>query len=90
MSLLRPYASPPWIALGALGAQLRRAVERSCFDFSGHLQAGPLLTTASGVAISPAAVPPDHSRPRPGGAKSRLTDVARRRPSPQGASGIRN
>jgi hypothetical protein len=37
----------PWIGLGALTAQLRRAVERSCFDVLGHLQAGrpmPQLT----------------------------------------------
>ena len=44
----------PWISLGALGAQVRRAVERSCFDILGHVQARPLLATASGAGLAPA------------------------------------
>jgi hypothetical protein len=50
-------AQTPWIALGALTAQLRRSVERSCFDFVTHLQAGPTLVPASGIGIPPPGPP---------------------------------
>jgi uncharacterized membrane protein YbhN (UPF0104 family) len=48
-------AHSQWTALRALGEAARRAVERSCFDVFGHLPAGPLLATASGAGLSPAA-----------------------------------
>ena len=38
----------PWAAVGALAAQLSRSVERTCFDFVGHLQIGPMLLPAYG------------------------------------------
>jgi hypothetical protein len=40
-------AHSPWIAFGALAAQMERAAERFCFDVFGHLQARPLLAAAS-------------------------------------------
>jgi hypothetical protein len=48
-SRLVPPGAPghsPWPAVGALSAQLRRAVERACFDLVGHLQVGPMLLPA--------------------------------------------
>jgi hypothetical protein len=50
--LLAP-AHSRWAALGRLPAQIRRSVERSCFDVLGHLQAGPVLATASGAGPPP-------------------------------------
>jgi hypothetical protein len=44
-------AQTPGIALGALTAQLRRSVERSCFDFVAHVQAGPALAPATGAGL---------------------------------------
>jgi hypothetical protein len=52
----------PWMALGAMGAQLRRAVERSCFDVFAHLDASPLLATPSG-GIRPGTLHVRGSRP---------------------------
>jgi hypothetical protein len=79
----------PWIAFGALGGQLRSAVERSCFDMFGHLQARPLLAGASVVGLPP---PAGHGRfyfaPPAGLATTRLTDITRRRTGPQGSPGI--
>ena len=47
-------AQTPWTALVALPAQIRRSVERSCFDVLGHLQVAPAVETAgAGVASSP-------------------------------------
>jgi hypothetical protein len=48
-SRLVPPAAPGhsrWPAMGALSAQLRRGVERACFDLLGHLQVGPILLPA--------------------------------------------
>jgi hypothetical protein len=48
-SRARAFGAPehwPWSAVGALAAQLRRSVERACFDLVGHLQVGPLLLPA--------------------------------------------
>lgn len=88
-------AQPPWIALGALGAQVRRAVERSCFDFFGHHQAGPLLATASGgwlppVLASTGAPSSLYFRPTATRSETRVAGTARRRTSPQGSPGIRS
>ncbi len=96
-------AHSPWTALGALGAQLRRAVERSCFDVLGHLQATPLLAEASGAGLAPAAgrvhrprswstvaPSPLYFGPAAGHAKPRLPDIARRRTSPQSSPAIRS
>jgi hypothetical protein len=46
-----PAHAPLWTALAALPAQVRRSVERSCFDVLGHLQANPLLAPASGGGL---------------------------------------
>lgn len=40
-------AQTPWTALVALPAQIRRSVERSCFDVIGHLRPDPVLVAAS-------------------------------------------
>jgi hypothetical protein len=48
-SRVREFGAPehwPWSAMGALAAQLRRSVERACFDLVGNLQVGPLLLPA--------------------------------------------
>jgi Lysylphosphatidylglycerol synthase TM region len=74
-----------WTALGALGAQFRRAIERSCFDVFGHLQARPLLATASDAGLhstvalveQTGAPKPLHFGPTAGRAKTWLTDTAR-------------
>ena len=39
--------------LAALGAEVRRVVERACFDVVGHLQPTPLLAVASGIVFPP-------------------------------------
>jgi hypothetical protein len=39
-------AHSPWAAVDALSEQLRRSVERACFDLVGHLQVGPMLLPA--------------------------------------------
>jgi uncharacterized membrane protein YbhN (UPF0104 family) len=75
----------PWIGLGALTAQLRRAVERSCFDVLGHLQAEPLLASGSGVGL-----PRDGFGPAGGRPMAQLTDTARRRTRLQSSLGIRS
>jgi len=56
-SALVQLASPahtPWTALAALPAQVRRNVERSCFDVLGHLQAEPVVAAASGAVAASA------------------------------------
>jgi hypothetical protein len=40
-----------WAALLALGAQLRRGVERSCFDVLGHLQPAPVLAAGERALV---------------------------------------
>lgn len=53
---LEPLATPghtPWAALVALPAQVRRSVERSCFDVLGHLQVDPMTALRSGAAAAP-------------------------------------
>jgi hypothetical protein len=40
-------AQTPWMALVAFPAQLRRSVERSCFDVLGHVRPEPALAVAS-------------------------------------------
>jgi hypothetical protein len=93
----------PWVAVGALAAQARRAVERSCFDVLGHLQPTPLLATASGGVLPPAAAPAVREQGRPGGqrgpvrvgptagrANGRLSDTVRRRTSPQSSPSSRS
>jgi hypothetical protein len=75
----------PGISLGGLGALLRRAVERCCFDIFGHLQATPLLTTPSGFGLSPSSL---YSGPTADPAKTRLTDTAGRRIRPQSSPAI--
>ena len=45
----------PGIGLGALAAQLNSGVERFFFDAFGHLQARPLLASASGFGVQPPA-----------------------------------
>ena len=80
----------PWVAVGAATAQVRRAVERSCFDVLGHLQPTPALVTASGPALTPGGQGwrlPAATRPR--AAKARLTDGGRRRLRPQSSAGLR-
>jgi hypothetical protein len=52
---LGALSRPAWLGLAALPAELRRGVERSCFDVLGHLHAGPVLASASGGGpLSPA------------------------------------
>jgi hypothetical protein len=93
---------PAWVACGALIAQVRRSVERSCFDLYGQLQRGPLLATASGPGL-PTAVPHWLQQPRsasigapiyvgqtPSCRKTRSTDPARRRTTPQSSPVIRS
>jgi hypothetical protein len=52
---LGALARPAWLGLAALPAELRRGVELSCFDFFGHLHAGPALASASGGSLLPPA-----------------------------------
>jgi hypothetical protein len=59
-------AAPSLPVVSALSAQLRRAVERTCFDLIGHLQVGPLLLPASGPSLAPAPL----SVTVPGGARA--------------------
>ncbi len=40
-------AQTPWTALVAVPAQIRRSVERSCFDVLGHLRPEPALAAAT-------------------------------------------
>lgn len=84
---LAHLGAPQWpgISLGALGALLRRAVERCCFDIFGHLQATPLLITPSGFGLSPSSL---YSGPTAGPAETRLTDPAGRRIRPQSSPAI--
>jgi hypothetical protein len=72
-------AQSPWIAFGALAAQVRRAVERSCFDVLGHLQPMPLL------ASTPVPVGPSARRANGG-----LTGTARWWPTPQSSPAMRS
>lgn len=60
----------PRAALGALSAQLRHSLERTCFDLVGHLQIGPLLLPASPgfTARAPITAPASHGA---GGAAAR-------------------
>jgi hypothetical protein len=93
-------AHSPWTALGALTAQARQAVERSCFDVLGHLQAKPLLATTStaGVPTTVALVEREGRRgtgsfhglaPAGGRARTRSNDT-RRRTGPQGSPSARS
>jgi hypothetical protein len=63
--LLAP-AHSPWAALGRLPAQVRRSVERSCFDVIGHLQGGLVLAPASAVGSPPLFGAPRNGRFDPG------------------------
>jgi hypothetical protein len=56
----------PGIGLGALAAQLNSGVERFFFDAFGHLQARPLLATASGLGVPPPALAALDAKSRPG------------------------
>jgi uncharacterized membrane protein YbhN (UPF0104 family) len=93
----------PWIAVGMLAAQARRAVERSCFDVLGHLQPTPLLVAVPGSSFpsgATLAVPangrpgvgrdPVHAGPTATRADGRLTDTTRRRTSPRSTPLIRS
>jgi uncharacterized membrane protein YbhN (UPF0104 family) len=89
-------ARSQWTALLALGEGARRAVERSCFDAFGHLQAGPLLATASVAGLSPAprhAGPPmpgpRAGRPYRSRANAQFIDTRRPRTGRQGSPGSR-
>jgi uncharacterized membrane protein YbhN (UPF0104 family) len=46
-------AQPPWNGLATLPAQMRRAVERTCFDCLGQLQLHAALAPASGDGLPP-------------------------------------
>ena len=54
----------PWAAYGALGTQLWRSVERTCFDLVGHLQIGPMLLPAYGPGLPAGALLPAMSSRR--------------------------
>jgi hypothetical protein len=53
----------PWSAVGGLAAQLRRSVERACFDVVGHLQVGPLLLPAYAPGLPASSYPARKWRP---------------------------
>jgi hypothetical protein len=86
-SRLAHLAAPalwPVTALGALTAQLRTSVERSCFDVLGHLQAGGAVLAPAPLAMPPGgrprAWPLHHARSSTTGAPGplRFVTVARR------------
>jgi hypothetical protein len=79
----------PWIAVGALAAQARRAVERSCFDFSGHLQPAPVLATGSGAGLPPAAAPTVRTNGPPRAVRNPV-QIGPRRRNPQSSPGVRS
>ena len=62
-SRVRELGAPehsPWPAVGTLAAQLRRSLERACFDLVGDLQVGPLLLPA----YAPGLPAPSYAAPR--------------------------
>jgi hypothetical protein len=63
----------PRADVGAFSAQLRRSVERACFDLVGYLQVGPMLLPAFGVAGSagaPLAMPASNGAAAPAGGRN--------------------
>jgi hypothetical protein len=58
----------PWAALSTLSTQLRRSVDRACFDLVGHLQVGPMLLPAYAPGVparAPLAAPASHGAAAP-------------------------
>jgi len=47
----------PGVHAAAMAAQLRRSVERICFDLVGHMQIGPIFLPASAAGPAPSTTP---------------------------------